>query len=69
MTYDEAKATTLPEWPEWLSPEVAAKYLDTSPNTLADWRFKGKGPAFKRVGQRMVRYRRSDLEAFMKVQS
>ena len=62
MTYDEAKATTLPEWPEWLSPEVAAKYLDT-------WRFKGKGPAFKRVGQRMVRYRRSDLEAFMKVQS
>jgi hypothetical protein len=57
---------TTPEWPEWLSPEVAARYLDTAESTLADWRMKGKGPAFARVGQRMVRYAKADLDAFMR---
>lgn len=68
LTYAEVAAMPLPEWPEWMSPETAARYLDTSTNTLADWRVKGKGPAFKRVGQRMVRYRRTDLDAFLEAQ-
>lgn len=58
----------MPEWPEWMSPEMAAHYLDTSASTLADWRFKGKGPTFRRVGQRMVRYCKADLDAFMEAQ-
>ena len=58
----------LPEWPEWQSPETAAKYLDTSVNTLNDWRAKGTGPAFKRVGQRMVRYARTDLDQWLEQQ-
>lgn len=49
----------------WFSPSSAARYLDISENTLADWRLKGKGPAFARVGQRMVRYRKEDLDAYM----
>jgi hypothetical protein len=68
MTYDEAKTQPLPDWPEWMSPEVAARYLDSSTHTLNDWRCKGKGPAFKRVGQRMVRYRKADLDTFMEAQ-
>lgn len=58
-----------PEWPQWMSPEVAARYLDSSTNTLADWRCKGKGPAYKKIGQRMVRYRKEDLDAFMEAQA
>lgn len=50
------------EWPEYMSPETAAKYLDVSINTLSDWRTKGTGPAFKRLGPRLVRYRRQDLD-------
>lgn len=65
MTYEAVRSQPLPEWPEWMSPEVAARYLDSSINTLNDWRSKGKGPAFKRVGQRMIRYRKTDLDAFM----
>ena len=52
-------------WPEWLSPETAAKYLDTSIFTLSDWRLKGKGPAYSKAGQRLVRYRRADLDAWI----
>lgn len=58
----------IPEWPEWLSPETAAKYLDTSVNTLTDWRAKGVGPSYKKIGQRMVRYAKADLDAFMEAQ-
>ena len=57
------------EWPAGMSPEVAARYLDSSVNTLNYWRYKGMGPAFKRVGQRMVRYHRDDLDAFMRAQA
>lgn len=43
----------------------AAEYLGLSPQTLADWRHKGAGPKFVRVGTRTVRYRLSDLDAFV----
>lgn len=59
------EARVIPEWPEWQSPETAARYLDTSVNTLTDWRVKGKGPTFKRIGQRMVRYRKADLDEWL----
>lgn len=68
MTYEEARGQPLPEWPAWMSPEVAARYLDSSVNTLNYWRCHGMGPAFKRVGQRMVRYSKEDLDAFMRSQ-
>ena len=53
------------DWPEWMSPATAARYLDTTESTLADWRLKGKGPAHSKIGQRMVRYRRDDLDTFL----
>jgi len=42
----------------------AARHLGVSPRTLEDWRWKGGGPTFSKLG-RLVRYRMADLEAFV----
>ena len=42
----------------------AAKLLSASPQTLRNWRFLGKGPAYSKRG-RMIRYRVQDLLDFM----
>lgn len=49
---------------ELLSETPAADYLDASPLTLRDWRKRGRGPAFVKIG-RNVRYRREDLDAYI----
>ena len=49
----------------YLSPRNAAEYLDIPLPTLTDWRQKGVGPAFLRVGRRLIRYTKADLDAFM----
>ncbi len=45
--------------------KAAAAYLAMSPLTLIDWRVKGIGPSVIFCG-RCCRYRRSDLEAFIR---
>lgn len=57
--------TDQPEWPEWLNPKSASAYLDVSINTLADWRFRGVGPKYRRISERWVRYNKSVLDEFM----
>jgi excisionase family DNA binding protein len=47
-----------------LTVNEAAGLLRCSPHTLNKWRITGNGPRFVRVGSR-VRYRRSDLAAFI----
>jgi hypothetical protein len=42
----------------------AAEYLSISPRTLEDWRWRGIGPPFYKLGRRIVRYRVEDLMAF-----
>ena len=42
----------------------AATYLGVQPQTLAVWSCRCTGPAFCKVG-RSVRYRQSDLDAFI----
>lgn len=49
---------------EYYSPKEAAAYLRTSPSTLAKRRLYGTGPRYCRIG-RAIRYRKSDLDAFM----
>lgn len=44
--------------------KVAAVYLDRSPNTLANWRVQGRGPAWVGSGSGL-RYRISDLDAWI----
>jgi hypothetical protein len=42
----------------------AAEVLGVSPRTLGDWRWRGGGPVFFKLGRRMVRYRMDDLLSF-----
>lgn len=52
---------------DWLlTEEQAARILGVSKKTLRNWRWQGGcGPAFTRIGRRMIRYRYSDLLAFI----
>jgi len=47
----------------YLSPGEVESVYSVDSKTLADWRYKGAGPAFSQVG-RLVRYKVDDLEAF-----
>jgi hypothetical protein len=51
--------------PEWLTPEQAARFLGTSVGLLEQRRKRGGGPRYSRHGQRIVRYRVSDLHLWM----
>lgn len=53
------------EAPRLLTTHQAAKRLGVSHRTLEDWRFRGGGPQFCKVGRRLVRYRPDDLETFL----
>ena len=44
--------------------DEAAHYLRSKPRTLEKWRLEGVGPAYVKVGHRVV-YRRADLERWM----
>jgi predicted DNA-binding transcriptional regulator AlpA len=48
-----------------LSEIEAARYLSVSVRTLQAWRVRGGGPIFCRLGLRAIRYRQSDLDAFV----
>lgn len=42
--------------PTWLTTEQVAKMIGLSVSALEKWRRQGKGPAFKRLSRRCVRY-------------
>lgn len=44
----------------YLTPKEAAMFLRLAPQTLANKRHNGSGPAFSKVGTRVL-YRRADL--------
>lgn len=48
---------------EFLTTPEAAAFLRAAVATMEGWRIKGGGPAFIKMGRRVV-YRRSDLLAF-----
>ncbi|WP_024287937.1 AlpA family transcriptional regulator [Cellulomonas sp. KRMCY2] len=50
-----------------LSPLDASEALGVSVQTLANWRSSGRGPAYCRVGERVIRYAVEDLAAFVAV--
>jgi hypothetical protein len=49
-----------------LSTTEAGRLLGVSPRTLEDWRLRGGGPLFRKIGRRIVRYLLSDLLAFVR---
>lgn len=47
-----------------MSPRRAAEYLDTTEGTLSQWRHRGEGPPFVRMGRKVV-YRVETLDAWL----
>jgi predicted DNA-binding transcriptional regulator AlpA len=45
-----------------MTPKKAASYLGISDAALRLWRSEGKGPQFFRAGEKLIRYRRADLD-------
>jgi excisionase family DNA binding protein len=52
------------ETPQLLTVNEAADFLRIAPGTLRNWHHAGRGPRVSNVG-RCIRYKRSDLEAFI----
>jgi excisionase family DNA binding protein len=50
------------------SPREVSEYLRIPTHTLSQWRHRGIGPKFSRVGKH-VRYRWSDVEAWIDQQT
>lgn len=48
-----------------LSAKEAAKFLSTTEGTLSQWRHRGEGPPFLRMG-RKVAYRRESLDTWLR---
>jgi excisionase family DNA binding protein len=48
-----------------LTPIKAARYLGISEASLRLWRSEGKGPRYFKAGEKLVRYRRADLDGWI----
>jgi excisionase family DNA binding protein len=48
-----------------MTPDEVAGFVRTSERTLRRWRAEGVGPPFVKLG-RVIRYRRSALEAWLR---
>jgi len=48
----------------WIKDDEAARFLALNRQTLANWRFQGRGPTYTRLGGRAIRYKFSDVAAF-----
>lgn len=53
----------------WLSEREAAALLGLGVGTVRRYRRAGIGPAWSRLGTRLVRYRRADVIAWARAQS
>lgn len=58
-------ATSMTEQENTLTPLKAAKYLGISESVLRLWRSEGRGPRFFRAGEKLVRYRKVDLDQWI----
>lgn len=50
---------------ELMKPAELGARIGTSTAVLANWRYMGTGPRFVKLGGRSVRYRVSDVEAWL----
>ena len=53
------------EHQDTLTPKQTAKYMGISEAALRFWRAEGKGPRFFRAGEKLVRYRKVDLDSWI----
>lgn len=50
---------------EFLTPEETGVLLGVKPSTLAKWRFEKIGPQYILMNDKLVRYRKIDLDEYM----
>lgn len=50
---------------ELLDTKAVAAMLGLNSDTLIAWRTRGKGPAYVSIGDRAIRYRRSDITSWV----
>jgi predicted DNA-binding transcriptional regulator AlpA len=55
-------AIAMNELLQTLTPIQAAKYLGISEAVLRLWRSEGKGPRHFKAGEKLIRYRKTDLD-------
>jgi predicted DNA-binding transcriptional regulator AlpA len=48
-----------------LTPIKAARYLGVSEASLRLWRSESRGPRFFKAGEKLIRYRRADLDSWI----
>ena len=48
-----------------MTPQQVARYIGVSDAALRLWRSRGEGPPFFKAGPRLVRYRRTDIDAWI----
>lgn len=61
MPHDAANLTT----GDLVDEREAAAILGVAVTTMRNWRWKEEGPRFRKLGTRLVRYHRADLQAFI----
>lgn len=54
---------------ELITPKALAEEWGTNEAGLAQQRYRGNGPRFIKANGRMVRYRRSDINAYLDAQT
>lgn len=60
----DIRAARKPQASPLLTTKEAARTLNLSHRTLEDWRLRGGGPPFIRLGAKAVRYALADLVVF-----
>jgi len=55
------------EYQSTLTPIQTAKYVGISEAALRLWRFEGKGPRHFKAGEKLVHYRRADLDSWIEI--
>jgi predicted DNA-binding transcriptional regulator AlpA len=71
-TSQEESKTEVAMQSELLTPAELAARLQTPTAVLANWRYKGTGPKFVKIGGGIrgnIRYRASDVEAWLDAQT
>jgi predicted DNA-binding transcriptional regulator AlpA len=61
----EVDRSTASEAQNTFTTPAASRYLGVSAATLRFWRANGGGPRFYRAGDRLIRYRRVDCDAWI----
>lgn len=43
----------------------AARYVGVNENTMRIWRYENRGPRYFKAGEKLIRYRRADLDEWI----